>query len=39
LLLDIGIPATVFERVGIEYESPFVGGVGDTVALSVDQES
>ena len=39
LLLDIGIPATVFERVGVEYESPFVGGVGDTVELSVEEES
>ena len=39
LLLDIGIPATVFERVGIEYESPFAGGIGDPVALSVDEDS
>ncbi|MDH5020287.1 NAD(P)H-hydrate epimerase [Halobacterium rubrum] len=39
LLLDIGIPATVFERVGVEYQSPFVGGVGDTVALSAEWES
>jgi len=39
LLLDIGIPATVFERLDIDYESPFVGGIGDAVELSVDPES
>jgi NAD(P)H-hydrate epimerase len=39
LLLDIGIPATVFERLGIEYEPTFGDGVGDLVALSVDADS